>query len=29
MPPAFIEPAEKAMREVEALRKRYRQSDMG
>jgi 5-methylthioadenosine/S-adenosylhomocysteine deaminase len=28
MPSMFIEPAEKAMREVEALRKRYRQSDM-
>jgi 5-methylthioadenosine/S-adenosylhomocysteine deaminase len=28
MPSMFIEPAEKAMREVDALRKRYRQSDM-
>ena len=28
MPSMFIEPAQKAMRAVEALRKRYRQSDM-
>lgn len=28
MPSMFIEPAEKAMREVEALKKRYRESDM-
>ena len=28
MPSMFIEPAAKAMREVEALRKRYRESDM-
>ncbi len=28
MPSAFIEPAEKAMREVEALRKRYREDGM-
>ena len=28
MPPMFIEPAEKAMREVEALKKRYRENDM-
>ena len=28
MPPMFIEPAEKAMRVVEALKKRYRENDM-
>ncbi len=28
MPSMFIEPAEKAMREVEALKKRYRENDM-
>lgn len=28
MPSMFIEPAEKAMREVEALKRRYRESDM-
>jgi len=28
MPPIFIEPADKAMREVESLRKRYKEDDM-